>query len=103
MLVSQSSRPDQTGIHMARQGKCAGTEQTGGLELGYCESRAGEGSGGSKGVQGKESDWTRSYFLDWTGPTSHQPSLQVGMTQAFTFVSLLKRGDLKRVTAINTL
>lgn len=38
------------GVHMARQGRCVGREQIEGLELGYCESRAGEGSGGSKGV-----------------------------------------------------
>lgn len=58
-LVTQS-RPDQTGVHKASESKCAEREQREHLELGYCESRAEEGGGGDKEVQGKEPDPTGS-------------------------------------------
>lgn len=69
------------GIHMAGQGRCAGREQREGLELGYCKSGAGEGSGGNKGVQGKEPDWTWSwdsfYFLPALTAGGNAPSIHL--------------------------
>ena len=69
------------GVHMARQGRCAGREQREGLELGYCKNRAGEGSGGSKGVQVKQPDWTgsrdRSYFPSALTAGGNAPSIHL--------------------------